>query len=91
MTTIQLSPEFCRVEDWRQVQKVNRSVKKIPFTFVTDATWLPQFLTEAGFFVSNGEVKRNKPEFWRDIVPGEIITISWAIIRIETLDNGASV
>lgn len=83
MSTSIFQPHFLEVEDWRDIQRNNRSVGAIPFSLITSETWLPLILSQAGFFKSNGEVKKNRPEFWRDVVDGETITIGkWARIKV---------
>ena len=86
MSTVMIWPEFLEVDDWRQIVKNNRPIHFVTFVLVTRETWLPLILSQAGFFPSNGEVKRNRPDFWRDVNPeGETVSIGkWADIRIIT-------
>lgn len=86
MPTTMIWPDFLEVEDWRQIVKNNRRISFITFVLWTNETWLPLILSQAGFFPSNGEVKKNRPDFWRDVNPdGEEIAIGkWANIRIIT-------
>lgn len=77
-----ISPWFCDVDTWRDVVKNNRPIDHIAFEIQTDETWLPRVMVDAGFFPSGSELKRNQPKLWRDLVPGEIVSLSWAEIRI---------
>jgi hypothetical protein len=94
VATAIFQPEFCDVNTWRDVQKRNAGVRKIGFGLITDETWLPAVLVQAGFFASNGQVKKNQPKLWRDVVPNEVVELSWASIRIVhadfTLDGESS-
>ena len=82
-----LEPWFGDVSLWRDVSRQNQAIGRIGFLVASTATWLPQILNDAGFFLSNSEVKRNRPELWRDAVDGEIIKIGSALVRI-SLCNG---
>lgn len=83
MTTKIMWPEFLDVESWRQIKRNNRAItKKIDFEIFTTETWLPAALSQTGFFPSNNEVKKNRPDFWRDLVPGETVELGWASILI---------
>lgn len=86
MATAIFHPTFLDVDGWRDVQKRNQSIKKIGFGLITDETWLPLVLVQAGFFPSNGQVKKNQPKLWRDVVPGEVVELSWASIKIVHAD-----
>jgi hypothetical protein len=81
MPTTQVSPLF-GVDTARDIVKNNERIVGVDFILHTDETWLPLVLSQIGFFTSNGEVKRNKPEFWRDVVHGETINLSWARVMI---------
>lgn len=82
MTKTQIiSPDFMEPSGWRNVVQNNADVKSIPFTIVSGETWLPKILSEAGFFPSNSEVKKNRPDLWRDAQDGEVVKLSWAKIR----------
>jgi hypothetical protein len=82
MATKILSPWFCDTDTWRDVVKHNPPIDHVVFEIQTDETWLPAVLVEAGFFPSGNMVKKNQPKLWRDLVPGEIVSLSWAEIRI---------
>lgn len=85
MTTRIMFPDFgsLAVADWRQIKRNNRGIKsKIDFEIWTTETWLPLILSQAGFFPSNGEVKKNRPDCWRDLVPGETVELGWASVLI---------
>lgn len=81
MPTTQVSPSF-GVDTARDIVKNNERIVGVDFILHTNETWLPLVLSQTGFFASNGEVKRNKPVFWRDVVHGETIELSWARILI---------
>lgn len=87
MATTVIKPDFLDVPGWRQVVKNNAPILWIDFEVESSETWLPSILSQAGFFVSNGDVKRNQPKLWRDAVDGEIIDLSWAAIRIHLIGD----
>ena len=67
----------------RDIVNRNDPIDHCLLTIETDETWLPAALAQTGFFASNGQVKKNRPDFWRDLIPGEIIKIGkWAVIEI---------
>jgi hypothetical protein len=76
-----VSPLF-DVRTARDIVKNNSTCNFVTFLIRTDETWLPLILSQMGFFDSNGEVKRNRSDLWRDLVPGEIVELSWADIKI---------
>jgi hypothetical protein len=58
----------------------------------TDETWTPLILSQCGFFKSNGEVKKNRGDLWRDLVDGETIKLKWGditIYRYQDLSDGS--
>lgn len=81
MTAI-IDPSFGSVDLWRDVIKNNRALRCAVFTIESDETWLPRILVDAGFFPSGGEVKRNRPDLWRDSRPFDGCELSWADIEI---------
>ena len=86
MATHMIWPDFLEVEDWRQIVKNNDPIRRIEFVLLSDETWMPLVLSQAGFFPSNSEVKKNRPELWRDVVAGETIRIGgWANVRVLAL------
>lgn len=82
MATVIAQPSFLEIEDWRDVVKNNGEVRSIEFVLVTDETWLPLILVQAGFFTSNSEVKKNRSDLWRDAVHQEWIKMKWCKIHI---------
>jgi hypothetical protein len=76
-----ISPLFS-VDTARDIVRNNGPVEFVIFHVRTDETWLPQILSHVGFFSSNGEVKRNRSDLWRDLVPGETVELRWADITI---------
>lgn len=76
----------------RDVVRNNERVYGIDITILTDETWLPLVLSQVGLFASNSEVRRNRPELWRDVQKNETIKFQWgtatvigggAVIRID--------
>ena len=79
-----ISPRWGKdsVATGRDIVKHNQQVIGVDFLIHSCETWLPLILSETGFFVSNGDVKRQRPQFWRDVVHGETIELSWCKITI---------
>lgn len=46
-------------------------------TLYTHDRFIPQILLHLGWIKSKGEVKRNKPELFREIKQGEYLEIKW--------------
>lgn len=69
------------VETWRGVVKSNPGTRA-QLNMQTDKTWLPHALVEAGFFKSGGEVKRNRPDLWRDVTPVDFFETDWADVDV---------
>lgn len=67
---------------WHTTVKNNDSIVGIDFVLHTSEAWLPLVLSQAGFFPSNGEVKRNRPDLWREVQHGETVKLKWARISI---------
>lgn len=88
MATEVISPRFGResIAVARDIVKNNSKIVGANVVLHTSETWLPAILSQVGFFTSNGEVKRNRPDFWRDAIDKEIVELSWA--RIEINING---
>ena len=51
-------------------------------TLYTDERFLPRILVQAGIVKSVSEVKRNKPEFMRELQPYDFIEIKWGKKRL---------
>ena len=49
---------------------------------LTDVAFIPRLLVELGLFVSTSQVKKNKPELWRELADGEIIAVGRIIMRL---------
>lgn len=81
MGTCILTPSF-NLDIARNIVRNNSLVIRVDFVLHTSETWLPLVLSQAGFFPSNGEVKRSRPDLWRDVIHGETIKLKWANIRI---------
>lgn len=86
ITTIRVQPENLSVETWRAVVKNNRGFH-INFELESDETWLPKILSEAGFFPSNSEVRKNRKDLWRDREYIDVVKLKWATIKVFPLDN----
>ena len=68
----------------RDIVKNNRAVLHVVLELDTEGEkWLPQVLTDHGFFPSNGQVRKNRPDLWRELESG-VTTISfpWAFIHV---------
>lgn len=81
MTRI-IEPSFCTVGVWRDVVRNNARIHHIVFRIQSDENWLPHILTEAGFFPSGSELKRNRPDLWRDRERFDVVNLQWAQIEI---------
>lgn len=87
MATVISRPDFLSINDWRRVVKNNSEIHGIDFLLVTDQTWLPRIMAEAGFFESGSQCKKNRPDLWRDLVDGEWFSFGgWCRIRIRRVN-----
>jgi hypothetical protein len=77
-----VQPDFCTPDTWRAWVKNNQDIECVLIAIETEDTWLPKVLSEHGFFVSNSQVKKNRPDLWRDLVPDETITLGWCEISL---------
>lgn len=76
------------VQGWRTVHKNNKA--GIPHLFFevsadqTDERFLPRILVGLGFFESTSQVKKNRPDLWRDaeFEICERVKLSWATLEI---------
>ena len=83
MASTVIQPDFCDPDTWRDWVKRNSAIKGVNIIIHTNETWMPLVLSQTGFFVSNGQVKKNRPDLWRDVEHGEEIVINnWAFIRV---------
>jgi hypothetical protein len=76
-------PSFGDVATWRDIVKNNAAISSVAFEIRTSERWLPHVLSNLGFFPSNSEVKKNRPDLWREIDRDTIVELSWATLRIE--------
>ena len=78
--------EASDVQHWRITHKNNNWLDwPLHFTLLTDKVWLPAILVEAGFFVSNSQVKKNRPDLWITLNPDTVHNVRigrWADIDI---------
>lgn len=59
-------------------------------TFATTHTWLPTFLKEIGATKSTSEIKRNRPDLWREIIRdtgGDVVRLGRGVFRIYAVDG----
>lgn len=66
----------------RDIVKNNSSIKCLHFIVHTNIHWLPEVLAELGFFPSGNQVKKNRPDLWRDVVHGEIVKLKWVEVLV---------
>ena len=83
-----ISPKFS-VDTARQIVQNNPRVIGVAVVLHTSENWLPLILTQTGFFTSNSEVKRNRPDLWREVEPNEVVKLKWAEIRITKHDSSS--
>lgn len=81
MPTKVIQPKF-DIDTARDIVKNNSRVIGVNVVLHTSEKWLPLILSQAGFFPSNGEVKRNRPDLWREVSHGEVVSLKWAEIRV---------
>lgn len=74
------------VETWRGVVKANPGTHA-HLWMQTDKKWLPHALVEAGFFRSGSEVKRNRPDLWRETTPIDFFETDWADVDVVFWDE----
>jgi hypothetical protein len=77
-----VDPTFLDVPGWRQVVKRNRDIRCVHFDVRSDKTWLPHILVEDGFFQSASQIKKNRPDLWRDREEWDVVDLDWAEIEI---------
>lgn len=66
METQITSPKF-GIDICRAIVKNNQGIDFIIVDVITSNKWLPQILTDIGLFPSNGQVKKNRPDLWREL------------------------
>jgi hypothetical protein len=81
MATTVISPPW-DLSISRNIVRNNAPIRRVKCIVHTNEKWLPKVLVGASFFPSNSEVKRQKPEFWRELKCSETIELSWAEIFI---------
>jgi hypothetical protein len=68
----------------RDIVNRNTPISHVVIKISTEEKWLPQVLTDLDFFKSNSEVKRNRPDLWRELIPGkQFFDLPWAHVVIE--------
>lgn len=50
--------------------------------FDVDETFLPRILVLAGIVPSTSEVKRNRPDLWRNVPEGQFTEVKWGKRRL---------
>ena len=73
------------VDDARRIVKNNAQIECVWFDVESDETWLPLILSQLGFFPSNSDVKRNRPDLWRDRFEHDFVKLQWAEVWIEPI------
>ena len=68
------------VDTWRGIAKNNNLRPNLAMQ--TDKTWLPHALVDAGFFRSGSEVKRNRPDLWRNTCPIDFFELDWCDVDV---------
>lgn len=84
-----ISPKWGKnsVDIGRDIVKNNRAIQSVDFVIHSNDKWLPQILTDAGFFPSNSEMKRNRPDLWIEISGTIEINLKWANILVTKHDS----
>jgi hypothetical protein len=80
--TTLIQPAFGDVKTWRDVVHNNAATKGVDFTVRTSQKFLPQVLTDLGFFASNTRVKKNRLDLWHEIDGDTTVNLQWATITI---------
>lgn len=90
MTSHIVSPLF-DVDTARDIVRNNQSITYIKIEIETNDTWLPQILTDTGFFPSNGQCKKNRFDLWRELEePGVyLVEFPWADVTVRLIEGGA--
>jgi hypothetical protein len=73
------------VQQWRRTFAVNQFTHRMHIIVLTHKRWLPAVLAEAGFFKSNGEVKKNRKDLWRELPEGfhlERVKFKWCELDV---------
>ena len=70
----------------RQVLKNNPSLPFYNDIIYSDVVFLPHLLVELGLFDSTSEVKRNRPDLWREKHPIDFIEVNRIRLIIKPLD-----
>lgn len=88
----QVSPDF-DISVCRGIVHNNERIAYIKIEVETSEAWLPLVLSTLGFFESNGQVKKNRPDLWRELEGNAIIDFPWCEVFIRLCwpskeDNG---
>ncbi len=81
-TTTIIQPDYLTLDVWRNVVKRNRGIGPITFWIVSEEEWLPTILRDAGFFASNSQVRKNRPDLWRKREPYDVVRLKWATVAV---------
>lgn len=76
------------ITHWREIQRRNSDIHRIPVGVNSGGeAFLPRILVNAGLFPSTSEVKRNRPDLWREVDVNESITfrLGWADVTVDRL------
>ena len=63
-----------QVDLFRAIMK-NNGISHMSLEVETGETFLARTLVDLGFFPSTSQVKKNKPEFFRELVDGETVKV----------------
>ena len=77
-----ISPRFCDVDTWRDVVRNNEGIHHVEMIVRSGESWLPKVLVDAGFFSSGSQVKKNRPDLWRDREPFDHVSLQWAQVEV---------
>lgn len=80
---IVLSPDICAPNIWRAWAKNNADIEFVPVIVAASDDWLPTILVDIGLFASANQVKKRRPDLWREVVRHE--TIKDGTLRITIL------
>lgn len=77
-----VSPHGLDVATWHSIVNNNDDIKEAFFIVESDEEWLSTILSEVGFFPSNSQVRKNRPDLWRAREEYETVSLKWATIVV---------
>lgn len=72
-----------RMSLFRRIMQ-NNGISHMNLEVETTEVFLPRVLVVLGLFPSANQVRKNKPDYFRDVVPGETVKVGRLNIRIKT-------